>query len=105
MFWVYILQCNDKSYYTGHTDNLENRLAQHQNKMIAGCYTSRRLPIQLMYSQEFFTREEALVAEKQIQGWSRRKKEALINGDWQAISAHASRRRKAPPQHERVRKC
>ena len=73
MFWVYILQCNDKSYYTGHTDNLEGRLAQHKNRMILGCYTSRRLPIQLMYSQGFNTREEALAAEKQIQGWSRKK--------------------------------
>jgi len=93
MFWVYILQCNDKSYYTGHTDNLENRLAQHQNKMILSCYTSTRLPVKLMYSQEFSTREEALASEKQIQGWSRRKKEALIKGDWHALSAYASRRR------------
>jgi putative endonuclease len=93
MFWVYILQCSDKSYYTGHTDNLENRFAQHQNKIFSSCYTSTRLPVQLMYSQEFCTREEALAAEKQIQGWSRRKKEALIKGDLQALSAHASRRR------------
>ena len=63
-----------KAYYTGHTDNLENRFAQHQNKMISSCYTSTRLPVQLVYSQDFSTREEALAAEKQIQGWSRRKK-------------------------------
>ena len=92
MFWVYILQCNDKSYYTGHTDNLEARLAQHTNRMILGCYTSTRLPVQLMYSQEFYTREEALAAEKQIQGWSRKKKEALIAGDWQALSCYAKRK-------------
>ncbi|HFP7876270.1 TPA: GIY-YIG nuclease family protein, partial [Legionella pneumophila] len=84
MFWVYILQCSDKSYYTGQTDNLEKRLTQHQDKMIPGCYTSTRLPIQLKFSQEFMSREEALNAERQIKGWSRRKKEALINGDWQA---------------------
>jgi putative endonuclease len=93
MFWVYMLQCNDKSYYTGHTDNLEQRLAQHQNRAIPSCYTSARLPVQLVYSQECSTREEALAAEKQIQGWGRRKKEALIKGDWPAISMHASRRR------------
>ena len=93
MFWVYILQCSDKSYYTGHTDNLENRFAQHQNKMISSCYTSTRLPVQLMYSQDFSTREEALASEKQIQRWSRRKKEALIKRDWHALSAYASRRR------------
>lgn len=92
MFWVYILQCSDKSYYTGQTDNLEKRLAQHQDKMIPGCYTSTRLPIQLKYSQEFVSREEALIAERQIKGWSRRKKEALINGDWQALSDYSKRK-------------
>ena len=94
MFWVYILQCKDRSYYTGHTDNLENRLSQHHTKMIPHCYTSNRLPAQLVFSQEFTTREEALIAEKQIQGWSRRKKEALINKDWQALSFHAKRKKK-----------
>lgn len=80
MFWVYILQCNDKSYYTGHTDNLDNRFAPHQNRMFTRCYTSTRLPVQLIHSQEFSTREEALAAEKQIQGWSRRKKRGAHKG-------------------------
>ena len=93
MFWVYILQCNDKSYYTGHTDNLNNRLTQHQYKMIPNCYTSTRLPTQLMYSQEFSTREKALLAEKQIKGWSRRKKEALMNSDWQTLSDYSKRKK------------
>ncbi|MCZ4762114.1 GIY-YIG nuclease family protein [Legionella pneumophila] len=92
MFWVYILQCSDKRYYTGQTDNLEKRLTQHQDKMIPGCYTSTRLPIQLKFSQEFMSREEALSAERQIKGWSRRKKEALINGDWQALSDYSKRK-------------
>ncbi len=92
MFWVYILQCSDKSYYTGQTDNLEKRRTQHQDKMIPGCYTSTRLPIQLKFSQEFMSREEALSAERQIKGWSRRKKEALINGDWQALSDYSKRK-------------
>jgi putative endonuclease len=93
VFWVYILQCNDKSYYTGHTDSLDNRIVQHQNKMIPNCYTSTRLPVQLMYSQGFPTREEALAAEKQIQGWSRKKKEALMNADWQALADNAKRKK------------
>ncbi|HAT1595490.1 TPA: GIY-YIG nuclease family protein [Legionella pneumophila] len=92
MFWVYILQCSDKSYYTGQTDNLEKRLTQYQDKMIPGCYTSTRLPIQLKFSQEFMSREEALIAERQIKGWSRRKKEALIKGDWQALSDYSKRK-------------
>ncbi|MDR3443515.1 MAG: GIY-YIG nuclease family protein [Legionella sp.] len=89
MFGVYILQCNDKSYYTGCTDNLEGRLVQHQNRMIAGCYTSTRLPVCLVYFQAMLSREEALAAERQIKGWSRRKKEALINKDWELLSACA----------------
>ena len=96
MFWVYMLECHDKSYYTGHTDNLDNRLKQHEDKMISGCYTSTRLPVQLVYSQGLGSREEALAAEKQIQGWSRRKKEALINGDWQALSVYAKRKKRKP---------
>lgn len=92
MFWVYILQCSDKSYYTGQTDNLEKRLTQHQDKMIPGCYTSTRLPIQLKFSQKFISREEALNAERQIKGWSRRKKEALIKGDWQTLSDYSKRK-------------
>ena len=92
MFWVYLLKCSDQSYYTGHTDNLENRLAQHQHKLIPGCYTLTRLPVYLVFSQAFATREEALASERQIKGWSRKKKEALIKGDWEALSAHAKRR-------------
>jgi putative endonuclease len=78
MFWVYILKCRDYSYYTGHTDNLDNRIFQHQNKLIPGCYTYTKLPVQLVYSQDFSTREEALTAEQQIKGWSRRKKKLLF---------------------------
>ena len=91
MFWVYLLKCADQSYYTGHTDNLENRLAQHHLKLIPECYTSTRLPVQLVFSQEFATREEALASERQIKGWSRKKKEALIMGDWEALTAYAKR--------------
>ena len=94
MFWVYILRCNDKSYYTGHTDNLESRLQQHHNKMIPDCYTATRLPVECLYSAQFTSRMEALTAENQIKGWSRKKKEALINDDWDAVSHHAKRKKK-----------
>jgi putative endonuclease len=92
MFWVYILRCADKSYYTGHTDNLENRLAQHHNKASESCYTATRLPVELVFSQTFATRYEALASERQIKGWSRRKKEALMKGDWDAISSYAKKK-------------
>jgi len=84
-FWVYMLKCSDGSYYTGHTDNLETRIAEHQSGEYRS-YTSTRLPIALSFSQEFPTRLEALVCERQIKGWSRKKKEALIRGDWAEIS-------------------
>ena len=84
-FWVFILHCADNSYYTGHTDNLEQRIAKHQAGEIDG-YTSIRLPVRLLFSEEFRTREEALACERQIKGWSRRKKEALMRGDWTEVS-------------------
>jgi predicted GIY-YIG superfamily endonuclease len=74
-FWVYILCCSDGSYYTGHTDNLEKRIGQHATGAVASCYTFKRRPVELVYSQEFATREEALASERQIKGWSRKKKE------------------------------
>ena len=85
-FWVYILQCADKSYYTGHTDNLEQRVAQHQQGYFATCYTYTRRPLELVFSQDFVTREEALTSEQQIKGWSRKKKEAMMQGDWAEVS-------------------
>ncbi|MFN0299225.1 MAG: GIY-YIG nuclease family protein [Burkholderiales bacterium] len=85
-FWVYIVRCADGSYYTGHTDNLETRIAQHSTGAIPGCYTLNRRPIELVFSQEFPARDEALAAEQQIKGWSRKKKEAMIAGDWGEVS-------------------
>lgn len=85
-FWVYILRCADGSYYTGHTDNLENRINQHSTGVIQSCYTFKRRPIELVFSQEFLTCEEALSSEQQIKGWSRKKKEAMIRGDWAEVS-------------------
>jgi len=85
MFWVYILRCADGSYYTGHSDNLERRMGQYQIGECAG-YTATRLPVELVWSQETTTREEALSAERQIKGWSRKKKEAMMRGDWTEVS-------------------
>ena len=80
-FWTYILRCADGKYYTGHTDNLEHRIAQHQSGEVPG-FTSMRRPVTFEWSQEFPSRIEALASERQIKGWTRRKKEALIRGDW-----------------------
>lgn len=77
--YMYILECNDGSYYTGSTNNLELRLEQHQNGEGAN-HTKKRLPVKLIYYEEFQRVDEAFYREKQVQGWSRNKKEALING-------------------------
>lgn len=91
-FFVYILKCSDTSYYTGHTDNLEKRLAEHAQGTHPSCYTFNRRPVHLVFQQPFGTREEALAAERQIKGWSRAKKEAMMRGDWQEVSKLASTR-------------
>lgn len=85
MFWIYILHCADGSYYTGHTDDLETRIGEHQAGTCGG-YTASRRPVALVWTQACATREEALAAERQIKGWGRKKKEALIRGDWEEVS-------------------
>lgn len=85
MFWIYRLRCADGSFYLGHTDDIERRLDEHHAGRCA-CYTQSRRPLVLAFSQEFSTREEALIAERQIKGWSRAKKQALVDGDWEAIN-------------------
>jgi tRNA/rRNA methyltransferase len=87
-FHSYMLRCADGSYYVGHTDALEQRVAQHEHGEIPG-YTASRRPLALVWQQEFSSRDEALAAEMQIKGWSRKKKEALIEGDWAAIQRAA----------------
>ena len=83
-FYVYVLRCADGSYYTGHTDDLEVRIGVHQSGEIDN-YTSKRRPVELVFSEGFVTREEAMRAERQIKGWSRAKKEALIKGNWNQL--------------------
>ena len=80
-FWAYVVRCADDSYYTGHTDNLERRIGQHNLGEISG-YTQTRRPVTLLWCQDFGSRQEALAAEFQVKGWSRRKKEALAREDW-----------------------
>jgi putative endonuclease len=90
-FWVYILLCSDNSYCTGHTDNLELRFANHQLGDVDSCTKTRR-PVRMVWSQESATREEALTAELQIKGWGRKKKEAMMKGNWLEVSRLARSR-------------
>jgi putative endonuclease len=97
-FWVYLLLCADGSYYTGHTDRLEKRIADHQAGEVPG-YTSTRRPVELVFVQAFPTREEALTAELQIKGWSRKKKEAMIPRDWKEVQRLSWGTRNPLPDH------
>ena len=97
-FYLYILKCSDGSYYTGHTDNLEARLASHQRGEIPG-YTSRRRPVELAFAQGFPSRDEAFRAERQVKGLDQ-KKEA---GPHRAGLALAPRALEAPLTPNRTR--
>lgn len=79
-YWVYILKCRDGSFYTGSTSDLEKRLSEH-NHGIIDCYTKSRLPVKLVYSYQFAEPYESIKSERQIKGWSRAKKLALINNE------------------------
>jgi putative endonuclease len=77
MPWVYILECSDRSFYVGSTTDLDRRMEQHANGDGAA-YTRRRLPVRLVFAEEYDRIDEAYAREKQIQGWSRKKRQALI---------------------------
>ena len=96
-FWAYILHCRGGKFYAGHTDNLEKRIGEHQSGIVEG-FTRDHLPVKLVWTQEFPTRYEALRAERQIKGWSRAKKMALIRGDWDLVSKLAKSKKPGPPE-------
>ncbi len=83
-YFVYILECSDRSYYTGVTNDLELRIEQH-NKGEKVSYTSIRRPVILKYFERFTDINQAIDWEKQLKGWSRKKKEALFEQDWDTI--------------------
>jgi putative endonuclease len=88
MAWMYILECSDGSYYVGSTTDLERRVWEH-NEGLGARYTARRRPVKLAYAAEFESVAEAFASEKQVQGWSRAKRQALIRGDYEALPALA----------------
>jgi predicted GIY-YIG superfamily endonuclease len=91
--WTYMLKCADGSYYVGCTTNIENRFGQHQAGEIPG-YTSTRLPVEMVWADEFQDVHDAIAVERQLKGWSRAKKEALVRGDWDVLQRLASRAEK-----------
>jgi predicted GIY-YIG superfamily endonuclease len=95
MAWVYILKCSDGSYYTGSEVDLEKRIAEHMARTFDG-YTSKRLPVGLVFSYEMPTIFEAFLRERQIKGWARRKKEALIKGEWDKLIEYSKSKGRHP---------
>ncbi|MFH1367076.1 MAG: GIY-YIG nuclease family protein [Patescibacteria group bacterium] len=89
-YYLYILKCSDASYYTGITNYLERRIYEHGAGLIRGCYTHSRRPLKCVFSQDFSDVGLAIQTEKQIKGWSRKKKEALIKGDFEALKKLAT---------------
>ena len=91
--WVYILRCADGSYYVGSArgETLDKRMAEHQSSAFGG-YTANRRPVELVWSEWFQSITDAIGVERQIKGWSRAKKEALIAGDYEKLPELAKRR-------------
>ena len=90
-YFVYILRCNDSTYYIGHTDDMEKRLSEHHTKAQLSCYTASRLPVELVYVETTSSRYEALNFERQIKGWSRKKKDALIKKDFEKLKLYSKK--------------
>lgn len=84
-FFVYILKCSDQSYYTGVTNSIDRRLAEHNEGTDPFCYTFKRRPLNLVFLQEFMDVRDAISFEKQVKGWSRKKKEAIIKDQWELL--------------------
>jgi putative endonuclease len=83
---VYLLRCADGSLYCGSTrKDVSERVCEHQNGHFASCYTFKRRPVTLAWSEHFASITDAIAVERQIKGWTRAKKEALIAGDWSAL--------------------
>ena len=84
-YFVYILKCKDDSFYTGITNNVERRLYEHNIGLHKEAYTFSRRPVELVLYEMFTEPTQAILVEKKIKGWSRRKKQALIDEDWDKL--------------------
>jgi len=94
-YFVYILLCNDGSYYTGVTNNIERRLYEHENGLNPESYTYTRRPVTLVFQEMFTEITQAMAFEKQVKGWNRKKKEAIIRGDWNLLPELSLRKDKS----------
>ncbi len=85
IYYVYILLCSDNSYYIGVTNNVEKRFYEHEKGLDLKCYTYKRRPVKLKFVENFSNINEAIRREKQIKGWTRKKKEVLIKRDFDKL--------------------
>lgn len=85
LYFVYILKCKDDSFYTGFTNNLDRRLYEHNAGLSKDSYTYDKRPVELVWYEMFTEPTQAILIEKKIKGWSRRKKQALIDEDWDKL--------------------
>lgn len=90
-FWLYILQCSDESFYIGVTNHIDRRMYEHNHGLDSECYTFKRRPLALVYQEFHNYIWDALNREKQLKGWSRKKKVALINSDWKKLIEYSKR--------------
>ena len=84
-YFVYLVECSDKSYYTGFTSNLDKRIVEHNSGFYDNAYTFQRRPVVLKWYEQFTDPNQAIAVEKQIKGWSHRKKRALIEENWEDL--------------------
>lgn len=94
IYYVYIVKCSDNSYYTGFTNDLERRINEHNDGLNSDSYTYNRRPVELVFYCEFNDVNQAIDFEKQIKGWSRKKKEAIINDNWKLLPELSKNRMK-----------
>jgi len=90
-YYVYILECSDGTYYTGGTNDIERRFSEHVNSINPESYTSKRIPVRLVWYTDTNDINFAIEKEKQIKKWSKAKKEALINSDWEKLKTFSKK--------------
>jgi len=84
-YFVYILLCSDNSYYTGITNDMDRRMYEHTNGLDPNSYTCKRRPVKMVFCENFNDVNQAIAFEKQVKGWNRKKKEAIIAGNWDLL--------------------
>ena len=94
VLYVYIVECSDGSFYTGITNDLDRRIAEHNEGLNNKAYTNNRRPVKLVYFEDHSDPYYAISREKQIKGWSRKKKIAMIKGNWDKLVELAKRKKK-----------